>query len=233
MVAKELRDAWWKLLAAAVAVVPSLLIVAEYLPPYESAGRVVEEFPPGIVTQQLWNVSSGGGLALGFLAALLGAALVSGETSQSTIFLLLSRPVGRARVLLTKYAVCAGILLAAAAFGHVLFLAVAFVAKGYPPGLVSVSSVILSTVLLWLGSLFVLGATLIVSVAFRNVTASVIAAALVVVAYWFSASLGVGYWSSENLYAGSNLAPTYFLVSTIAAAVPLLVALWLFRRKAY
>lgn len=232
MIAKEWRDAWWKLLAAAVAVVPSVLIVAEYLPPYRSSGRVAEEFSPQIAVNHLSNVYSGGATALGSLAALLGVALVSKEAARGTIFLLLSRPVGRTRVLLTKYAVCAGILLAAAASGQALLLVVAFATKGYPPGLVTVSGVVLSTVLVWLGSLPVLGAALIFSVVFRNATASVAGAALVFFAYWFFAALGFGY-QGGTLYAGPNLAPTDFLVGLTAAALPLLAALWLFRRRAY
>ncbi len=41
------------------------------------------------------------------------------------------------------------------------------------------------------------------------------------------------FWSSESLYLGEGLAATNFLICLITAIVPLLAALWLFRRKAY
>lgn len=233
MIVKE----WWGtrkvLIASLAATVPILLIAAYYLPPYESAGRVGGVFPENVAIGQIMNVYSGGGIALGLLAALLGAALISGEASRGTISLLLSKPVSRTRILMTKYAVCASILFLAALLGNVLLLIVA-AAKGYPLfGLLSVSDVALSTVLLWLGSLSVLGAALVFSVIFSDINISIVAAALVFFAYWFLVTIGVSYWSSEDLYTGGGSAVTNLVVCLIAAGVPLLAALWLFNRKAY
>jgi hypothetical protein len=76
-------------------------------------------------------------------AAFLGVVSISGEVSNGSIFLLLSRPISRIRLLLTKYAVGAGVLLAAAILGKVLLLAVAAV-HGYPLGEMRVLEAVLS-----------------------------------------------------------------------------------------
>ena len=41
------------------------------------------------------------------------------------------------------------------------------------------------------------------------------------------------YWSSKALYLGDSFAPANFAVCLVSAALPLLAALWLFRRKGY
>lgn len=247
MIAREMRGIWWKLVLAAVGAVPAGLIVAAYLPPYETTNRVVERFSDEAALGQILNVYEGGGVALALLAILLGAAIVSEETSRGTIFLLLSKPTSRARILLTKYAISAGALLAAAIFGHFILL-VAALAKGYPTGLLSASGVVLSTALIWLGSLSVLGLAVIFSVLCRNALVS--AAATFVTAYLIFyvlpgyAELFVPYdilemvaplysWTSAALYAGDGLALLNFLACVTAAAVLLLAPLWLFARKAY
>ena len=234
MFVKEWWDMRWKFLITVVLVaIPVALICAFYLPPYESAGRAVSVFPKSIAMEQISNVYSGGGIALGFLAAFLGATLVSGEASRDTMLFLISKPVSRTRIMLTKYAVCASVLLVVAVLGHALLLIVAAV-KGYPLlSLLSVSGVVLSTVLLWLGSLFVLGAALVVSVTFRDSTISIAVASLVAVAYWFTATLGLSYWSSDDLYAGQSIVSASFVICLVAATISLLAALWLFNRRTY
>ena len=171
MIAKEWRDARWKLAAATV-----LVLLAVLASPIPTPYKEIASYSPGQVTQfaatEMWGTYSAGGLfVLLPLAALLGVALVSGES----IYFLLSRPVSRTRLMLAKYAVCAGGLLVAAISGAVLVVAVA-AARGYPVGrLIGVTGMALSAILIWLGALFVLGLALLVSTLFRNVVSSVVA----------------------------------------------------------
>ena len=136
MIAKELQAAWWKVAVAAAGAMPAGLIVATYLPPYRTDARVGGRLGDEAALWQILNVYGGGGVALALLAILLGAATMSEAVDRGTIYLLLSKPAGRARILLTKYAVSSGILLSAAVFGHAM-LVVAAIARGYPPGLLS------------------------------------------------------------------------------------------------
>lgn len=281
MIAKEWRVARWKL---AIAMVLALLLVPS-LAPYEEVMRLAQdvttELPDGTqipesqrlstdpaeyAVQDMASLYGVGGVAILLpLAALLGVGLVSGEVGHGTILLLLSKPIGRTRALLTKYAVCAGVLLAAAVFGALL-LTVGAAARGYPFEQVSLAGVMLSVLLLWLGALFVLGVALLSSVIFRNVVASVAATVLtlylilnaipqfllsIFYEYQFrytDVRTGmekpgtaetviqnldlVQYWTSERMFLGEGLAGASFLVCFVAAGAPLLVALWLFRRKA-
>jgi ABC-type transport system involved in multi-copper enzyme maturation permease subunit len=50
-------------------------------------------------------------LFVGLISVLFGARLFANEESSGSIFLLLSRPLSRDQVLLTKYGVCAVLLL--------------------------------------------------------------------------------------------------------------------------
>jgi len=120
----------------------------------------------------------GGALALVPLAWLLGATLIAGEVGDGTILLLLSRPVSRARMLLTKYAVCAGTLLVAVVLGTALILGLAAL-RGYPLGEVDAARMALAGAIMWLGSLFALALSLLASVASRNVLVSLGFSALV------------------------------------------------------
>lgn len=266
MVAKEWRDARWKFVAAAVLVLLAILVSPIPTPYKEIAANAPGQVAAYAVTEMWGTYTAGGLLVLLPLAALLGVALVSGES----IFFLLSKPISRASLMLTKYLVCAGVLFFAAATGAGLVIVVA-TARGYPVGkLVDVEGVALSVLLIWLGALHVLGLALLASILFRNVLSSVVATVLalsavavfpnilnvsVIVVQWTLgvADCGFGndlyipcglryelleklrlysYWYSEGLYTGKDLAPTNFLVSTIAAATTILGALWLFDRKA-
>lgn len=193
------------------------------------------------------------------LAAVLGIGLISAEAGRNTIFFVLSKPVGRDRILLTKWAVGAVALLAVSAFFGTAFVASA-AAKGYPLDPLSVTGIVLSILLLWLGSLSIFGLTLAVSALLRNVVWSAIAVlSLLVVAWAFSSflygfwmnyflddreslrlSAGVVqkaiipyYWSSKDLYLGNSFVPVNFVVCLSAAALTLLAALWVFRRRAF
>jgi hypothetical protein len=158
----------------------------------------------------------------------------------------------------TKYAVCAGALLVAAILGHIMVFTVAGFAKDYPPGLFDGWGMILSTLLLWLVSLLGLGLATIFSVVFGNPLVSLAAtcasffvalmavfhvpmtiATLVSEDTWRTLlRAGIRTWplvtfSSRSLYTGESLGISNVLVWLTIATIPLPVAFWLFRRKAY
>lgn len=274
MIAKELRDGWWKALIgiflfvnAVINLIPYEIILrdASGAPTVGPDGLPMpEEFtvpidPVEYAMQEMWfSFGVNGAWIMGILATFFGFSLVSGEVSRGSIFLLLARPVSRKRLLFEKYGVGAGALLAVATLGT-LGLVVSAGLKGYPLDALSVPGLVLSTVLLWLGSLFVLGLAALVSVIFRDVVASAIATPVALALIIFFPGALVSslvqiyggprapeaedqmfekltlpfYWSNENLFMGENLAATNFLVCAIAAALPLLAALWVFNRKAY
>lgn len=305
MIAKEWRDARWKFLISALALLCFVLfaprsydtIVAqtewevehieqdlttpgvagapdEMSPPpnYDEQQReeLKEiqsfEYPVKMAAWEMVDVHySGNLLILMPLAGLLGVALISGEVGRGSIFLLLSKPVSRTRTLLTKYSVCVAVLFLVAALG-VLGTLVAAYANDYPQSAFRVTEVLTSSALFWLGSLFVLGTTLLFSVIFGDIIKSVVAT--VVFAYlvysgpdlllglsqFWSFVLGdpandpktmderyrffqrfdlLNYWTATDPFTGEWVATRNLIVCLIAAVVPLLLALWLFRRKAY
>ena len=212
--------------------------------------------PVEMAAREMWALYGvGGSVVLLPLAVLLGAPLISGEVSGGTISMLLCRPISRTRLLMSKYVVGATGLLVSAVLGGALVAALA-AARGYPLGKIGLAGIALSAVLIWLGSLFVLGVGLLASVLLRSVIGSIVAsvAALLLVfifpspftnySSWLGHALGISrnavqklflpqYWYSESLYAGHSLVPTHFLIGMVAAALPLIVALVLFRRRAY
>lgn len=273
MFVKELRETRWKFVIGAVLVLATGLMIPFGVGPIAWRTPVgIPSFPMMSTEVGRWLVWSewfGTGLGnpiLFFLAVVLGAGLVSGESSRGTIFLLLGKSVGRDRVLLTKYAVGAGALFVVALlFSSALFVTASVL--GYPP---SVGGLVISTVLMWLGLLFVLGTALTLSVVLDN---TLLAAAGTVIVWMLTsvptlvvqqlihleatmkarANPGVvftmadstinpklqetlalpSYWSNQAAYFDASFPATNFLVCLIAAALPLLAALWLFRRKAY
>jgi ABC-type transport system involved in multi-copper enzyme maturation permease subunit len=266
MIAKEWRDARWKLGLGAVLLF-GILLRFPVPTPYGDILKMVGTWPVGdpasgkpapvdLAMEELSIIYGvGGGLLLALLALLMGVSLISSEVDNNTIFLLLSRPVSRTRALLTKYATGASVLLFSAVAGGGVLFAVAAI-KGYPLGSVDVAGAVLSVVLLWLGSLFVLGMALLFSVLLRGAIKSFVAAGVAVFLFlspdnWMNYflwdeyhALGLSegfprdvtlfyYWFSTRSFLGEGLAVTDFLVCLIAAAVPLLLALWVFRRKAY
>lgn len=124
MIAKEWRDARWKFLIATVPVVLLVLLLSPYGEFVEEARRIPGEDPVENALRDLNDLYYlGGFFVLLPLAAFLGVASISGEVSSGTVLLLLSRPMSRTRLLLTKYAVCAGTLLVAAVLGKSLIAA--------------------------------------------------------------------------------------------------------------
>ncbi|MGH3146657.1 MAG: ABC transporter permease [Rubrobacter sp.] len=276
MVTKELRDAGWKLVLGFLVI---LVLAAVVVVPYEwMAGETVvapNMLPEGLplpdgfprelnpAESAAYSLENDFGTICGYvlvpLAVLLGVAVVSGEAGSGTIFLLLSKPVNRSRLLLTKYGVGAAVLLSVALLGCVGIVTSAAV-RGYPMGQVSVFGAALSVALLWLGSLFVLSTALLMSVLFRNVLFSLTATVVALYAaftgpqflsvflsqplprpsgppdwsYGWLTWLDISrYWGGEILYLGEGVAAVNFVVYSTLAVLPLLAALWLFNRKAF
>jgi ABC-type transport system involved in multi-copper enzyme maturation permease subunit len=266
LISKEWRDVRWKLLTGALLVLAiGVMIPLDTLHPtsyslFGEPGNVVAPSPgedAGYLRYLLWSQwfsEASGNPILMVIATLLGAALISDETRRGSIFLLLSRPVSRSRVLLIKYAINAGVLLAIVALGSAALLGTAGV-LGHPQ---DAGGVLVSAVLMWFGLLFVLGTSLTLSVALDNTLLAIIGTFLVWVltsvtpafvaqqiavitmssqasppaAFFETLSLSP-YWTSLAAYSGDGFPTVQLLVSSITAAVPLLVALWLFNRRAY
>ena len=278
MVAKEWRDARWKL---AIGLLAFLMVAAVAPWSYEQILASVERdlstqrdvefmrepgYPAESAGAELERLHRHANHAILVpLAGLLGVSLVSAEVGQGSIFLLLSKPTARRRVLLTKYAVCAACLFAVAMVGAVAMILSGF-AHGYPPEAVNVGRIFAAAALFWLGSLFVLGVSLLASVIFGNVILTIlVAAATVYLVYaapdivqstiesifWTRSDYAQTWperiawtdafdrWRLSNYWGGYyTLDPTAsvaqsFLVCLITAVPPLLLALWLFRQKAY
>jgi len=170
------------------------------------------------------------------MAIVLGAGLIAGEVNKGTIFFLLGKPISRERVLLIKYAVSALILLAISAISCIALLVTAAIA-GHPQ---NIEGVVLSTFLLWLGVLFGLGLALLFSVFFKDalwplICALVITLLMLIPSFipgWGAWNL-IGYWSNQAVYLGQGFPTKEFSICLVAAVVPLLLALVLFRKRAY
>lgn len=239
MIVKEFLDQRWKLiggLALGVGTVVTGLVVPQI---YRNTAdpdfrRTIAEMT-GDYAAYLWvlafNPVNGLGLILMLLAALIGASLIAGEVSRGTIFVLLSRPQPRSHILLTKYDVGAAILLAV-----ILTLLVLTAVLGHPQ---HVGGTLISALLLWLGSLFVLGLATLFSAlmgdVLRPLALSVTVLALLAVlptllqlpATWRLTSS----WTSLLAFLGQAFPVRQLLVSVVAALLPLLLALRLFRRQ--
>ncbi|CAA9410381.1 MAG: hypothetical protein AVDCRST_MAG22-1824 [uncultured Rubrobacteraceae bacterium] len=284
MIAKEWRDARWKFAVATILV----LLLSTYLTPYpeivamaeETRNSIAQEMerrdasqrrepplpPPAaydaeqLALNELWGFYNMGGLlTLGPLALVLGATLVAGETGSGTLLLLLSRPSSRARVLLTKYAVCAGVLLVSAVLGGILLLTVAAL-RGYPLENVSFAGILLLGLMMWLVSLYVLGVALLMSVIFRGILLSLVSTALVLFLFftlpenvltvtsffgpylisgdqeWFGFLWRLAparHLIAFGVFERESLGATKFLYWMVASTVPLLASILIFRRRSY
>jgi ABC-2 type transport system permease protein len=190
VVVKEFIEARWKaIIGTVVAVVAAATVAGTYnlVANALATGNATKQIPSQLQSQiqQLlgsydayaWSqwFSKTGPELLAILAAVLGASLIAGEVNKGTIYFLLSKPVSRDHVLLTKYLVTAFVLLGAILASGVALLAVAALI-GHPQ---PVGGVLISTVLLWLGVLFVLGLALFFSVLFKDVLRALVGALLV------------------------------------------------------
>ena len=192
---------------------------------------------PAYVWDTLFNPANSMGLALLILAATLGTSLIAGEVARSTVFVLLSRPLSRDRILLIKYAVGAAGLLAVILIltGALLIMTTAAGHPQHPGG------ALLSALLLWLGSLFVLGLATAFSVVFGNVLVPLaLSLAVTGLLAFLPALLGLpagwslpNAWGSFPAFLGRQWPLRELLVSAVAAAMPLVLALLLFRRRQY
>lgn len=250
MVVKELIEARWKAITCgllALVLVEASAATYDLLKPVLSNTSSLQV--PQFLQQQVQQLTSSYSLyvwgnwfakngteILAVLAALLGAGLIAGEVSKGTIFLLLGKPISRERVLLTKYALSALILFAVTVLSSVALIITAAIA-GYPQQL---GGIIISTVLLWLGVLFVLGLALLFSVIFKDVLRPLLCTLVITILAiipgffpnWGAWSL-LGYWSSQAAYLGQSFPTKELIICLVAAALPLFLALILFRRQAY
>ena len=256
MIAKEWRNARWKFFVGTLLALAAGAVTPFGVGPIAWEGIGVPPFPM-LSTEEgrylVWWEWFGTGLGnpiLFFLAVVLGADVISGEVRSGNIFLLLSKPISRERVLLTKYLVGAGVLFVVT----VLFSAALLITAGITGYLPNVGGLLISTVLMWLGLLFVLGTALTLSVVFNSTLLALVGTVLVwlltsiVPAYVFqqiavmnntsSSPLQEGlslsmYWSSETAYLDANFPAVEFFVCLVSSLLVLAAALWLFDRKAY
>ena len=170
------------------------------------------------------------------LAAVLGCSLIGGEVNKGTIYFMLSKPVSRVRVLLIKYLVNAALLLVIVAAASVTLLVTAAIV-GHPQNL---GGMAVSTLLLWLGALFVLGLALLFSVLFKDILRPLMLALIItiltvipgLIPHWSDWSL-TGYWDSQSAYLGQEFPLKALVICLVAAIVPVLIAIPLFQRQAY
>lgn len=256
MVIKEVIEARWKaIIGSVVAVLFVVALASTYnliknLLSGQLTGNTTQQIPPQLqgTMQQLtgsydgyiWSqwFSKNGPEILAILAAVLGASLIASEVNKGTIFFLLSKPMSRDRVLLTKYLVSALILLGVMLLSCIAILVAAAIV-GHPQ---NVGGVLVSTVLLWLGMLFVLGLALLFSVLFHDVLRPLIFSLLFTLLLSIpglipNATLNnwslTSYWSNFAAYQGTMFPLQALLICLVAAIVPLALALPLFRRQAY
>jgi ABC-type transport system involved in multi-copper enzyme maturation permease subunit len=250
MKTKELLEARWKLITFALL---ALLGVASNIAAYSfdkatiadsnvpSVLRhlLVPEYPASTFNAFVWGhwFAANGLFILGLFATILGGGLIANEVSKGTIFFLLSKPVSRERILLTKYGVSAGLLLAVSLMSSIV-LAIICIILGHPQDLLHL---LVATGLLWLAVLFPLGLSLFFSIVSPDSLRPVIFSLLITVALvllpailpngldW---SLG-RYWSSLDAYLAGSFPLKEYLVCLVMALVPLFAALVVFRRKAY
>jgi ABC-2 type transport system permease protein len=248
MKTKELLEARWKIITfALLALLGTAGNIAIYtFTPKTPANSDLPSTLQHLIPEQLVNTfdafvwehwfATNGPLILVLFAAILGGGLIASEVSKGTIFFLLSKPVSRERILLTKYGVSAGLLLAVSVLGSLTILSMG-VALGHP---VAPLPLLAATGLLWLVTLFPLGLSLFFSLVSPDSLRPVIFSLLTTLAFMLPAFLPNGqewnllhYWSNQSAYLAGSFPLKEYLVCLVTAAVPLLVALVVFRRKAY
>jgi ABC-type transport system involved in multi-copper enzyme maturation permease subunit len=256
MVVKEFIEARWKaIIGSVVAVMGAAALASTYnliknVLAGPLTGNTARQIPAQLQGQiqqltdsydgYIWSqwFSKNGPEILAILAAVLGASLIASEVNKGTIFFLLSKPVSRDRVLLTKYLVSALILLGVMLLSSAAILVAAAVV-GHPQ---QVGGVLISTVLLWLGMLFVLGLALLFSVLFHDVLRPLIFSLLLTLLLSVpglipNTSLNAWnltfYWSNFAAYQGTAFPLKALIICLVAAMVPVALAIPLFRKQAY
>jgi ABC-2 type transport system permease protein len=256
MVVKELIEARWK---AIIGSVVAVMVAAALASTYQLINNLLAGQLTGDATQQIpsqlqgqiqqltgsydayiWSqwFSKNGPEILAILAAVLGASLIASEVNKGTIFFLLSKPVSRDRVLLTKYLVSALILLGVLLLSGVAILIAAAIV-GHPQ---NVGGVLISTILLWLGMLFVLGFALLFSVLFHDVLRPLIFSLLLTLLLSIPGLIPNAtlhnwnltfYWSNFAAYQGMIFPLKALIICLVAAMVPVALGIPLFRKQAY
>lgn len=252
MITKELIDARWKVAIGAILGLATVLLAAfsydlvvSSLTPQQKA-NITNVIGSDFLTQfsnygayvwgQNYSVANNTGVLLMIVAAFIGASMIAGEVAKGTIFLLLSRPLSREQIVLTKFGVGAAVLLAM----NVLFsavLAVATVIAGHPQ---NIGGIAISALLFWLGTLFVLGVAGLFSVVFSDVLRPLILTVGVVIVLSLPGLLPYGkdwvlpsYWSSLPAFLGQEFPAKALVISLVAAALPVTLAVPLFKRQEY
>jgi len=251
MVTKELLENRWKAgLGALIALLTATLAIysfswAAMLGPMTLDTPILTAPDRELLRQALTNADiwtwvnwfgKNAGIILAALAAVLGGTTIAGEVSRGTILLLLSKPISRDRVLLTKYATAALILLGVSGLASAA-IAVSGWLLGYPQPL---GGLLVATVLVWLGSLSILGWALLFSTLAPD-SLRAVAGALVVAVLMGVPGLTPGgrpwnlaaYWASLPAYQGQAFPALELALCLIMAALPLVGALLLFRRRAF
>jgi ABC-type transport system involved in multi-copper enzyme maturation permease subunit len=249
MVAKEFIEARWKAIICCLLALALVVVSTATYDLFKSILSGNSSQMPLFLQQQVQQFTSSYSLfvwgnwfakngpeIMAVLAIVLGSALIAAEVNKGTIFYLLGKPISRERVLLTKYAVSALILFAVTVLSSaVLLVTSAIVGYSQPIG-----GVVISTLLLWLGVLFPLGLALMFSVLFKDALWPLICALTIIILTaipgffpnWGAWSLP-GYWSSQAAYLGQAFPAKEFIISLIAAVLPLILAIILFRRQEY
>ena len=250
MKTKELLEARWKAIIFALLALLTSAGNAAFYPWSTTQPATDSDAPPmlqNLVPAHLANTfnafvweswfAANGPFFLGLFAAILGGGLIANEVNKGTIFFLLSKPVSRERILLTKYGVSAGLLLAVSVIGSIALAAMG-IFLGHPQDLLHL---LIATGLLWLAALFPLGLALFFSIMSPDSLRPVIFSLLITIALVLLPAIlpnGLNwslwhYWSNLNAYLTGSFPLTEYLVCLITAAIPLLVALIVFRRKTY
>lgn len=188
------------------------------------------------VWRQAFSPFSNGGAILMIVAMLIGASLIAAEVNKGTIFLLLSRPLSRDRILLTKYGVGAVLLL-----GMSIIMSSVLEICGLIAGhTLDLGGLAISTLLYWLGMLFIYGLTTMFSVLFSDVLRPIGLTVVVLILLMLPSFLPHGgdwvlpaYWASLQAFLGQAFPTKELIISLVAAIVPVAVAVPLFRRQAY
>jgi ABC-2 type transport system permease protein len=231
MLRKELLAIRWRLLPAALLV---LLVTYNFARDFGMGDASITGSAPWGVRNHAsdvwWAWTAQITPLFTLIAVLLGAGLVAGEAGQGTIRFLLARPISRSRVLLTKYGITAGALLGLIILGSVLLLIYSS-SQGYG---FSLTDLVASTLLLWLFSLFALGVALCVSALSRSALLTVLVAlgTVILVLQPFNWPVLLTLPSDHDTITPETLARDA-LICAAPAALGLLAALWVFRRRAY
>ncbi len=250
MKTKEVLEARWKALTF---IVLALLTVVSNMALYQYASYLLKSGATALpmfqemaqdpimknFTAFVWDrwFATNGPFLLMLFAVILGSGLIADEVKRGTIFFLLSKPISRERILLTKYGVSAGLLLAVSIINSLAIIIVS-IAVGQPQNL---QHLLIATGLLWLAALFPLGLSLFFSLFSSDTFRPLVFSLLLTIAFvllpvilpdGLNWSLG-SYWSNQHAYLAGGFPLKEYLVCILTALVPLVAALIVFRRKAY